>query len=57
MVCTVSPLWLHHADRVVLLRDGQVVADGGHADLLEHDEAYRDVVIRAMDDADEGVSS
>ncbi len=56
VVCTVSPLWLHHADRVVLLRDGQVVAEGGHAELLVHDAAYREVVIRAMDDADEEVS-
>ena len=32
VVCTVSPLWLHHADRVVLLRDGLVAAEGEHAD-------------------------
>ena len=57
VVCTVSPLWLHHADRVVLLRDGLVVADGAHSHLLETDADYRDVVIRAMDDADEGVPS
>ncbi len=50
VVCTVSPLWLHHADRVVLLRDGQVVAEGDHADLLAHDAAYRDVVVRSMDE-------
>ena len=50
VVCTVSPLWLHHADRVVLLRDGRVVAEGDHADLLAHDAAYRDVVVRAMDE-------
>ncbi len=57
VVCTVSPLWLHHADRVVLLQDGLVVAEGEHADLLENDAAYRDVVIRSLDDADEEVSS
>ncbi len=57
VVCTVSPLWLHHADRVVLLSDGLVVAEGEHADLLEHDAAYRDVVIRSLDDVDEEVSS
>ncbi|PKH43791.1 ABC-type multidrug transport system, ATPase and permease component [Nocardioides alpinus] len=57
VVCTVSPLWLHHADRVVLLRDGLVAAEGEHAALLEHDAAYRDVVLRAMDDVDEEVSS
>ena len=57
VVCTVSPLWLHHADRVVLLSDGQVVAEGEHAALLEHDPAYRDVVIRSLGDVDEEVSS
>lgn len=55
VVCTVSPLWLHHADRVVLLRDGVVVAEGAHADLLEGDAAYREVVVRSLDDLDEGV--
>ena len=35
--CTVSPLWLHHADRVVLLDDDRVVADGRHEDLLRDD--------------------
>ena len=53
VVCTVSPLWLHHADRVVLLQDGQVVADGAHAALLASDAAYRQVVVRSLDDADE----
>ncbi|MCW2738183.1 ABC transporter ATP-binding protein, partial [Nocardioides sp.] len=57
VVCTVSPLWLHHADRVVLLKDGQVVAEGEHAHLLEHDPAYRDVVVRSLDDVDEEVPS
>ncbi len=57
VVCSVSPLWLHHADRVVLLQDGLVVAEGEHADLLENDAAYRDVVLRSLDDGDEGVSS
>jgi ABC-type multidrug transport system fused ATPase/permease subunit len=56
VVCTVSPLWLHHADRVVLLQDGQVVADGEHADLLANDPVYRSVVARSLDDADEGAS-
>ncbi|MGZ5403655.1 MAG: ATP-binding cassette domain-containing protein, partial [Nocardioides sp.] len=48
VVCTVSPLWLHHADRVVLLEGDRVVADGQHHDLLD-DPAYRAVVARAMD--------
>ena len=55
VVCTVSPLWLHHADRIVLLRDGLVAAEGEHSHLLEHDAAYRDVVVRSLDDVDEGV--
>jgi ABC-type multidrug transport system fused ATPase/permease subunit len=50
VVTTVSPLWLHHADRVVLLHDGTVVAEGSHADLLADDEAYRRVVTRALDE-------
>jgi ABC-type multidrug transport system fused ATPase/permease subunit len=56
VVCTVSPLWLHHADRVVLLQDGRVVADGAHLDLLASDPLYRGVVTRSLDDVDEGVS-
>ncbi len=50
VVTTVSPLWLHHADRVVLLHDGTVVAEGRHADLLAGDPDYRRVVARALDD-------
>ncbi|MFC6288060.1 ABC transporter ATP-binding protein [Nocardioides sp. GCM10027113] len=50
VVCTVSPLWLHHADRVVLLHDGRVVAEGRHDDLLVDHPAYRAVVARAMDE-------
>jgi ABC-type multidrug transport system fused ATPase/permease subunit len=50
VVCTVSPLWLHHADRVVVLADDRVVADGHHDDLLAHDPTYRAVVARAMNE-------
>jgi ABC-type multidrug transport system fused ATPase/permease subunit len=50
VVCTVSPLWLHHADRVVVLADDRVVADGQHDDLLAHDATYRAVVARAMNE-------
>ena len=50
VVTTVSPLWLHHADRVVLLHDGTVVAEGRHAELLADDDAYRRVVIRELDE-------
>ena len=50
-MATVSPLWLHHADRVVLLDGGRVVADGTHEELLATSAAYRRVVARALDDA------
>ena len=50
VVCTVSPLWLHHADRVVLLGDDRVVTEGRHDALLAGDAAYRAVVARALDD-------
>jgi ABC-type transport system involved in Fe-S cluster assembly fused permease/ATPase subunit len=47
----VSPLWLHHADHVVLLSDGRVVAEGRHEDLLVAEPDYRDVVTRSMSDS------
>ena len=50
VVMTVSPLWLHHADHVVLLHDGTVVAEGAHVDLLSGNDEYRRVVARALDD-------
>jgi ABC-type multidrug transport system fused ATPase/permease subunit len=50
VVCTVSPLWLHHADRVVLMADDAVVTQGRHEDLLAGDPAYRAVVARAVDE-------
>ena len=53
VVATVSPLWLHHADRVALLDGGQVAAVGGHDELLETSAAYRRVVARALDDPPE----
>jgi ABC-type multidrug transport system fused ATPase/permease subunit len=51
VVATVSPLWLHHAEHVVLLRDGRVRAEGTHEDLLADDPAYREVVLRTMEDS------
>ena len=53
VVATVSPLWLHHADRVALLEGGRVAAVGGHDELLESNAAYRRLVARAFDDAQE----
>ncbi len=49
VVTTVSPLWLHHADHVVLLSGGRVVAEGRHEELLANDPDYRDVVVRTME--------
>jgi ABC-type multidrug transport system fused ATPase/permease subunit len=57
VISTVSPLWLHHADRVVLLEGGRVTEDGTHEDLLRDSPAYRRVVARAMDAPVEEVSS
>jgi ABC-type bacteriocin/lantibiotic exporter with double-glycine peptidase domain len=50
VVTTVSPLWLHHADRVVLLADGRVAAQGHHEELLAEEPRYREVVLRALDE-------
>jgi ABC-type multidrug transport system fused ATPase/permease subunit len=51
VVTTVSPLWLHHADHVVLLSGGRVVAEGAHDELLASEPAYRDVVVRTLEDS------
>jgi ABC-type multidrug transport system fused ATPase/permease subunit len=49
VVTTVSPLWLHHADRVVLVQHDRAIAEGTHEDLLLDSPDYRRVVTRAMD--------
>ena len=51
VVTTVSPLWLHHADHVVLLSDGRVTAQGRHEELLATEPEYRDVVVRTLEDS------
>ncbi len=51
VVTTVSPLWLHQADHVVLLSGGRVVAEGRHEDLLSDEPGYRDVVVRSLEDS------
>ena len=49
ILTTVSPLWLRHADKVVLLDAGKAVATGTHAELMANCPAYRDVVVRGDD--------
>jgi len=50
IVVTTSPLVLDIADRVVLLQDGRVAAQGTHRELLRSSGAYRDVVTRGEDE-------
>ena len=52
VVMTVSPLVLHHADRVALLVDGAVVDTGTHEKLLRRSAAYRRVVTRTEELSD-----
>ncbi len=55
---SVSPLLLHHADRVAYLEDGVVAASGSHEHLLATSAGYRSVVARALDsDAEEPVGA
>jgi ABC-type multidrug transport system fused ATPase/permease subunit len=46
VVCTSSPLLLDRADRVALVVDGRVVAEGSHHDLMHGEPRYRAVVTR-----------
>jgi ABC-type multidrug transport system fused ATPase/permease subunit len=49
IVLTTSPLLLDAADRVVFVRDGRVIADGTHRELLSVRADYADVVTRGED--------
>ncbi|MGG7570235.1 ABC transporter transmembrane domain-containing protein [Streptomyces sirii] len=49
VVLTSSPLLLDRADQVVFLRDGTVVAEATHRELLHGHPAYRAVVTRETD--------
>src|SRR3546814_11744478 len=46
------PATIALADRVVLVRDGRVVADGTHAHLLATDAEYRSVLAAAEGDVE-----
>ena len=46
VIVTTSPLVLDKADRVVLVTDGRVVAEGTHRELLRARDDYRDTVTR-----------
>lgn len=47
IVVTNSPLLLDQADRVAFLRDGRVIAQGTHRDLMRRNAAYVSAVSRA----------
>ncbi|MEV5690125.1 ABC transporter ATP-binding protein [Micromonospora globbae] len=49
LVCTTSPLLLGHADHVIFVEDGKVVAEGTHAELFEQEPRYRAAVSRGED--------
>ncbi|WP_405909955.1 ABC transporter ATP-binding protein [Streptomyces sp. NBC_00828] len=50
VVFTSSPLLLDHADRVVLVHEGEVAAVGVHRELLHSEPRYRAVVTRETDE-------
>ncbi|GAA4348230.1 ABC transporter ATP-binding protein [Angustibacter luteus] len=50
VVMTASPLLLDHADHVLFLDGGAVVAEGTHRELLASTPAYRHTVIRGEDE-------
>ncbi|HJQ86490.1 MAG TPA: ABC transporter ATP-binding protein [Propionibacteriaceae bacterium] len=51
IVATVSPLLLHHADRVAFLVNKRIAAYGTHEELLQTNADYRRTVARALDEA------
>ena len=52
IIMSASPLLLHYADEVALLKDGRIIATGSHESLLDAREDYRAVVARTFEDAD-----
>ncbi len=49
VVVTASPLVLDRADRVVLVEDGRVAAQGSHRELLRENARYREIVTRGAE--------
>jgi ABC-type multidrug transport system fused ATPase/permease subunit len=49
VVLATSPLLLGRADTVAHLSEGRIIGTGSHAELLEHDAGYRDLVTRGSD--------
>ena len=52
IVMSASPLLLHYADEVALLKDGKIVEVGTHHSLLESSSDYRAVVSRTLENVD-----
>jgi ABC-type multidrug transport system fused ATPase/permease subunit len=52
IVLATSPLLLGHADTVAHLSEGRIVATGTHAELLERDRGYRQLVARGSEALD-----
>jgi ABC-type multidrug transport system fused ATPase/permease subunit len=50
VIVTTSPLVLDRADRVVMIEDGRVVAEGTHRELLRARPVYREIVTRGEDE-------
>jgi ABC-type multidrug transport system fused ATPase/permease subunit len=50
VVVTASPLVLDRADRVVLVEDGVVAAEGSHRELMRENLRYREIVTRGVED-------
>jgi ATP-binding cassette subfamily B protein len=39
---------IRNADRIVVLDEGEVVGDGTHADLMDTNETYREIVLSQL---------
>jgi ABC-type multidrug transport system fused ATPase/permease subunit len=52
IVMSASPLLLHYADQVAFMQDSMITAVGTHESLLVDNEAYRQVVMRTLEDVD-----